>query len=73
MGLEIAIVSKLRKEIKAKKARMASLGGHRSSNLKRTQNIMENDKKKEKRAILMVVSNNIINFTLRFPEFFSFF
>jgi hypothetical protein len=79
MRIELSLLSNLRKEIVIKRAKLdKEITQSKSKNLSRLVAIdkmnklkekkIDQDKKKETRAIAMVVTNSILNFVLRFPE-----
>jgi hypothetical protein len=79
--LEVVIVSKLQQEISDKKAKTEmeikkmNLNNSAQSDVvnkvvKMKQKKIEQDAKKEQRAIVMVIANSLLNFILRLPEIF---
>ena len=67
--VEVNIVRRLRKELAEKKLRMEQMNQVVSMRTRRT---LDQDSKKELRAIVMVISNSVLNFFLRFPEILVF-
>jgi hypothetical protein len=80
--IEIQIVQRMRKELKEKRVRMLRMSSGKSlitSNssvsstiTNRLTSIESEDEKKERRVIVMVVVNSVMNFVLRFPDFLIF-
>jgi hypothetical protein len=80
---EVRLVRKLHNELTIKRNKVAEeielTSMHNSAHsavvnkmLKAKQKKIEHDSKKEQRAIIMVISNSVINFILRLPEIFVF-
>ncbi len=67
-GIQIATVWKLQKELEEKRAKAAEMNKSLDELTKNKR--LEEDNKKEKRTIIMVILNSFINFILRFPEAF---
>jgi hypothetical protein len=61
--IEAMIVTRMRREMREKRVRMAALGNQTSEDVK-----AEEDEKKERRVIKMVVLNGLLNFFLRSPD-----
>jgi hypothetical protein len=70
MAIEIAIVKRLRTEITARHERLVVMSSSLSPSA--LQKKIGDERKKEQRAVLMVVSNSVVTFFLRLPEFFAF-
>jgi hypothetical protein len=81
--IEVSLVRKLHKELTYKRKKVAEeielTSLHNSAHstvlnkiIKAKQKKIEQDNKKEQRAIIMVISNSLINFILRLPEIFVF-
>ncbi len=70
-ALEMIIVRRLRREIEEKKLHRAELT-HMSPESREFKRRQESDSRMETRAIVMVITNSVINMILRFPDFFSF-
>jgi hypothetical protein len=72
--IEVQILNRMRKELGEKRKRLARMNVHRfATPTNNTNEIGEaEDSKKERRVIIMVVLNSILNFILRFPDFLLF-
>ncbi len=70
--IEITILRKLHQELKEKRRKMEEMNANRRSISSTQIKKLEEDDKKEKRAITMVVLNSVLNLSLRFPDFIFF-
>jgi hypothetical protein len=74
-GLEVMIVRRMRKEIKEKRQRLAQMSAVSAANGSRNQHDrkkVDEDEKKERRVIKMVIINGVLNFILRSPDLLVF-
>jgi hypothetical protein len=71
--IEFLIVMRMRRELREKRERLARMSKGKNSNLAVNESRTESeDAKKERRVIIMVVVNSLVNFVFRFPDFLIF-
>jgi hypothetical protein len=68
--VEVAIVRKLHAELTEKRRKLAQMAAHAANS--QNQAKVDSMNEKERRAVLMVVLNSLLNFLLRLPEMFIF-
>jgi hypothetical protein len=77
--IEVQIVRRMHKELEEKRERVARMKINKFTSISSTTSTDSSnasaeaeDEKKERRVIIMVVVNSLLNFILRFPDFFIF-